>query len=255
MTPPDKTRMSSDTRLLRHYPSPWPDTPDLLVCFPHAGAGVSAFAGWPQKLAHVASVALIQLPGRENRLSEPLTQSLHDLSGQIAVELVRSNARRLFLFGHSMGARVAWSVASRLWNDHGVTPVVILSAGSPHTSDTLTDTSSSALHAWFDRMGEHFPAELENTELLALFQNTLAADLAWLRAFPFAPAVALPVDLHCFHGACDGLVTRELMMLWRHYTSAAFTMTEMPGGHLYQMSAQTELLASMQKLIKDQTHA
>lgn len=255
MTRNDKGRMFSDTRLLRHYPSQWPDTPDLLVCFPHAGAGVSTFAGWPQKLAHVASVVLVQLPGREDRLSEPLTQSLHDVSRQIASKLARSNARRLFLFGHSMGARVAWFVASRLWSDHRVAPVVILSAGSPHTSGALTNTSSSALHAWFDRMGEKFPAALENPELLSLFRITLAADLAWMRAFPFVPAVALPLDLHCFHGACDGLVTREPMTLWRRYTSAAFTMTEMPGGHMYHVSAQAKLLASIQNLIMGHGHA
>ncbi|KVE53021.1 hypothetical protein WI98_11645 [Burkholderia vietnamiensis] len=44
-------------------------------------------------------------------MSEPSSQSFHDVPEQIAVGLAQSSARRLFLFARSMGAPVAQLVA------------------------------------------------------------------------------------------------------------------------------------------------
>src|SRR4051794_34726781 len=47
-----------------------------LFCFPHAGAGASAYRLWPNGLPTDLEVCAIQLPGRESRLREASLDSI-----------------------------------------------------------------------------------------------------------------------------------------------------------------------------------
>ncbi|RJG06517.1 thioesterase [Noviherbaspirillum cavernae] len=240
--------MFRDTRLLRLHASP---QPDLLVCFPHAGTGASAFRPWTAKLKLSASVALVQLPGREDRMHEAFSQTLAEVSVQIADELAAVRAGTLFLFGHSMGASIAWAVAAQLWRRHGLRPIVILSAQSPDVPLRDLGRRPGDLREWFALLGEDFPKALENPELLEIFQRTLSADCAWMeRELAEPPAGRLPIDLHCVYATQDGLATREAVARWRDHTSASFSITPMRGGHMYFLKESEELLAFVHHLIE-----
>lgn len=244
--------MVHDTRLLRLHASP---QPDLLVCIPHAGAGVSAFLGWPRRLNHLLSLALVQLPGREDRMHEVLSQTLPEISTRIADELARINAGTRFIFGHSMGASIAWAVAGQLWRRHGIKPIVILSAQSPSISLREPNANPANLREWFRVLGEDFPQALENTELLELFQKTFSADCAWMHRELMAPPDGrLPVDLHGIYAMQDGLISREKVAQWQNYTSADFTITSMQGGHLYFQHDPDALLTYISHLIEVYRH-
>lgn len=243
--------MFRDTRLIRLHAS---SLPDLLVCFPHAGAGVSAFMNWPRKFCELLSVALIQLPGREDRMQETFSQTLSEASIQIAEELASENIRTVFLFGHSMGASIAWAVAGQLWRSWGIRPVVILSAQSPHILLRDPNQGHDGMREWFKLLGDGFPLALENDELLDIFQSTFFADLAWMKRELAVPQVGkLPIDLHCVHALRDGLVSREGAAQWQRYTSARFSMIPMQGGHLYFLNDSEELLNFIYRLIEDYT--
>lgn len=244
--------MVHDTRLLRLHAS---SRTDLLVCIPHAGAGVSAFLNWPRRLSHLASVALVQLPGREDRTHEAFSQTLPEVATHIADELARVSAGTRFIFGHSMGASIAWAVAGQLWQRHGIKPIVILSAQAPSISLRESGVDPADLREWFRVLGEDFPKVLENAELLELFQRTFSADCAWMNRELIAPPVGrLPVDLHCVYAMQDGLVNKEKVAQWRNHTSASFTITPMQGGHLYFLNHPDELLTFISHLIEVYRH-
>ena len=54
-----------------------------LICLPYAGGGASTFVKWQAAFGSRLEVLPVQLPGRENRVAEPL---IHDF--QEAVEQV-----------------------------------------------------------------------------------------------------------------------------------------------------------------------
>ncbi len=54
-----------------------------LFCFPYAGGGASIFRGWPRELPSWIEVFGIQLPGRENRLKEPLFTHMASVMQQL----------------------------------------------------------------------------------------------------------------------------------------------------------------------------
>lgn len=85
-----------------------------LVCFPHAGAAASACHGFSASLTPRVEVLSVQYPGREDRYAEPMVDDVGLLADAVAAVLPPWCDRPLALFGHSMGAIVAFEVARRL---------------------------------------------------------------------------------------------------------------------------------------------
>ncbi|WP_213939395.1 alpha/beta fold hydrolase [Pseudomonas sp. dw_612] len=232
-------------------------TGTVLACIPHAGAGVSVFRDWPRLLGEQVTLALVQLPGREDRLQEVLTQSLASLVAQLAGELLTLAPRRLVIFGHSMGASLAWAVAGRLWDCHGVRATLVLSAQSPQPRRLGDLRPTADLRGWFARMGEPYPEALDYVEVRALFCQAFEHDLAWMdRELAQAPAGPYPFDVHGLYGRADGLVDREAMAQWATLTTGSFALSEIPGGHLYPVSAQQQLVDYLKPiLVNGKRHA
>ena len=85
-----------------------------LVCFPHAGGTANFFRGWSRALPWDVDLLALQYPGREERFGEPCLTSIDALAGPAADALQRYAHAPLVLFGHSLGAALAYEVAARL---------------------------------------------------------------------------------------------------------------------------------------------
>src|SRR4051794_20676020 len=115
--------------------SPWIrfDAPDAraalrLFCFPYAGAGASVYRGWKRRPPASIHVCPIQLPGREERIREPPFTNMDALCAALLPELAPYLDMPVALFGHSMGALIAYQAATRLRNQ-GCEPVHLLVSG------------------------------------------------------------------------------------------------------------------------------
>src|SRR6266849_6378940 len=92
-----------------------------LVCLPYAGGGASIYRSWPDGLPASIAVWPVELPGRETRFVEPVYTDLGTLASDLAEVLAPATRDLpLALFGHSMGALLAFEVARRLFRHHGV---------------------------------------------------------------------------------------------------------------------------------------
>src|SRR5215470_223095 len=91
-----------------------PDAALRFFCFPYAGGTAGSFYGWEADLPTDVELCPVQLPGRENRLSEaPLTRMV-DVVRKLGQVLPPLLDRPFAFFGHSMGARIAFEVARHL---------------------------------------------------------------------------------------------------------------------------------------------
>lgn len=236
-----------DRRLLRTHAS---GRRSLLVCFHHAGAGASTFNAWPKRLSSLADVVLVQLKGREDRLAEPLEESLPELSARIADELSATAHDDIVLLGHSMGAIIAWWVASRLWQCHGRKTRVVVSAQSPQSPALDRDWNPDTISAWFDLLGEPLPEALQRSELRDIVVATLAADMAWMRREFVMPLPGpLPLDIYGLCADDDRLVTWDMMGRWQQYTTGLFALARLPGGHLHIVSRPDPILDFVRSLL------
>ncbi len=209
-----------------------------LYCLPHAGGGASAYRPWAATLSEQIDLLAVQLPGREERFQERPLEGMEAVLDRLTDEMA-ANEIPAAIFGHSMGAIIAWELARRL-RALGLTwPVHLFVSGcrAPHTRDPYL----ARLHRQDDqtvlaelRRLNGTPADiLGNDELMTIMLPTLRADLALLGEHTADPADAVDVPLTAFGGRFDPSVAPEHLVAWSLYTTSRFDSQLLPGDHFY----------------------
>ena len=101
---------------------PGADGAPRLVCFPHAGGSATFYFPLSRALAPSMEVLAVQYPGRQDRRAEPCIDSIDGLADEIVDALRPLTDRPMALFGHSMGAVLAYETA-RSWEALGHAPL------------------------------------------------------------------------------------------------------------------------------------
>ncbi|MEU4680992.1 thioesterase domain-containing protein [Micromonospora sp. NPDC023737] len=222
--------------------------PVQLFCLPYAGAGASAFRRWQAGLGPGVEVLPVQLPGRENRITEDPRFQVGDVARAIAERATGPYA----VYGHSMGGRLGFEVVRELSRDGRPLPIRLYVGGAraPHvTAPSLFDGLSGVDDDELLRrlgQGGGLPAEvLEHPELVELLLPLLRADFGRVDSYRYEPGDPLPVPIVAYTGRHDRAVTREHSEAWGRHSAAGFTLHEIAGGHFFLHDALDELLAAI----------
>lgn len=227
--------MAASSRWLS-FPGRRPTADTRLFCLPFAGAGASAFREWPAAFGDDVEIVAVQLPGREQRIRE------RPVIDPVAVAEVVAGAadRPHAIFGHSMGARVAFEVVRELLRAGGPLPLALYPSGinPPHLPTAgpfagLSKVSDEELMAGVAEGGGVPDAVLAVPELLSLFLPVLRADLAWVDDYEYTEGAPLPVPVVAFAGESDPVAPPSRMDGWHGHTEAGFTLHTLPGGHFF----------------------
>lgn len=208
-----------------------------LVCFAHAGGGDSSYRAWPVALRPAIEVWTASLPGRAWGTPEPFADSWAPLVDRLADSLDPSAGDPpLALFGHSLGALVAFEVARTLERRHGQGPVHLFVSGSkapprraggqprPARDDQLIEAMDEAYGG--------VPAEVRaEPELLKRFVGILRADLELLEAHRWEAGEPLACPITAIAGASDVHALPADVEHWADLTRGGFEAVTVPGGH------------------------
>ncbi|MGH3156785.1 MAG: thioesterase II family protein [Streptosporangiaceae bacterium] len=231
---------------------PWPDR--QLWCFGHAGAGAAEFRTWPVLLGPDVLVCAVRLPGRERRLTDPLSPAIGEVAEQISAEIGGLVSPRSVFYGQCLGAFLAFEVAVRLEN-RGQTPpghLFLASQVAPHcTADETTARDISDDYAMFREtladLGGLPPGVLENDELWALLEPTLRADFLLLEDYAKGSFTRLPVTagITAVIGADDN-TPRAQLEAWAAYSTISFDLVVIEnGGHFLTRTSEREVTTLM----------
>ncbi|MFI0861629.1 thioesterase II family protein [Streptomyces smyrnaeus] len=228
-----------------------------LFCFHHAGAGALTFARWRRGFDPAVCVLPIRLPGRETRLREPRITDGRLLLDELDAQLGPLLEQPYALYGHSLGALVAYRFAQRVRRVGRPAPVLVgLGAcPPPHLPTPLTDQCEmpdAALLAALDRYGTLPGYLFERPHWLRTLLSTMRDDLrlaASLRAVGGAAEAEqdAPLDcpVHAFAGTRDEAAPPAAVAEWRRWASGPFALHRVPGGHFFvRDTALLELLAA-----------
>lgn len=220
-----------------------------LFAFPFAGGSAAAYRTWAGKLPGVEVVAVC-LPGRERRIEEAAFDSLPALMGQLVPQIAPLLDRPFALFGHSMGALLAFELARRLDKAHLPQPEQLF-VSAFHVPEMLPQRQRLAHlpdQEFLERLTRYggIPAAvLETPELLRLLVPTMRADFGLLETFDYRAGPLLACDIAAFYGTSDHAAPCADMKGWGRHTSGGFTLSGFEGGHFFLKSAEDALLASI----------
>jgi medium-chain acyl-[acyl-carrier-protein] hydrolase len=221
-----------------------------LLCFAHAGAGASMFRTWPEFLPEGVELACPSLPGRDARAAQlPLADM------QALVDLVADDVRPVLdapycLFGHSLGAFVAFELAHTLAR-RGLPPPRHLFVAAqraprlPHPQPPIYALPEAAFLEGVRLRHDALPAALLADEAMRSFlARLLRADFTLVEAYRCGVDAPLSCGITVFGGREDTAVASALLPAWRDETTGACEIVLLHGGHFFFRSHPGEFFAA-----------
>ena len=213
--------------------------------FPHSGGSVLEYLKWSPLLPDTALHG-VQPPGRGARLREPALTRMTDLVKAI-VDAVEFESPYLF-FGHSLGALVAYEVATALREANSDLPFCLLASACrpPHLAPigTLENqlTDDELLEVVASQYASIPPEMQRSSRFRRIFLPCLRADFAVAESYVYVERAPLACPIIALGGSEDH-VSREELAEWENYTSEQLEVRQVPGGHFYLREQQDTLIA------------
>ncbi|KUN76073.1 thioesterase II family protein [Streptomyces griseoruber] len=251
------TPISTSSEWLRGYDERL-DARVRMVCFPHAGGSAAFYRPWHRGLPPLVELHAVQYPGRGERRTAPLVDDVRTMAGLIVDDLAPLLDRPLALFGHSMGAFIAYE-AARLLEGRGTPPVHLFVSGqiAPWTPDDvrsgtvrghpradigIADADDEEMVRHLERLGGTEVELLADPEMREIFLPYIRNDFRMLQSYRPAVGPPLTTAITALTGADDPVATPALAARWRDLTTADFALEVFPGGHFFLLPEQEAVL-------------
>lgn len=197
------------------------------------------FYAWSIEFPTDIQTCPVHLPGRENRLADPPFTRIGPLVQELARVLAAQTATPFALFGHSMGALIAFELARELRRRDGPSPVCLFVSGAraPQVEDPSPPLHGLPESTFVERVLSRYngipPIVLRDPELMRLFLPVLRADLELVESYAYRQEEALECPISAFGGAEDPEVCYDDLSAWREQTRDSFKVRMMPGDHFF----------------------
>lgn len=192
---------------------------------------------WRQWLPAWIRIESLELPGRGARIAEPPVEVFDALVARLCDELAPKLPGNYALFGHSMGALLAYGVANGLWARKAALPAALLisacAAPTQREHERFANKDDdAALIAELRKQGGTPDEVFANPELLRMTLAVLGADYRVCESFRYRARPPLPFHIHVFGGRGDVFQPSRLAA-WRNESALGSTLDWFVGGHFF----------------------
>jgi pyochelin biosynthesis protein PchC len=223
---------------------PRPEAQTVLVAFPHAGGSATFFRAWGALLPPDVELVAVQYPGRLDRLREPCIDDVHQLAEAILKALDGRLDRDIALFGHSLGALVAFETALRM-EDQGL-DIRTLFLSSPPARDAQArrrpHLSDESLLDELRRLGATPADVIDDPRACETILVGLRGDYRAAAHYVPDPDRRLRCPVEALIGDDDPDVSPVATKAWAAATAGAWALHEFAGDHFYLVPQRTALL-------------
>lgn len=232
-------------------PLPRPCARLQLLCFPCAGGGPSVFHRWAEELPAGVELLAARLPGRHTRIGERPYDNWDELLDWL-VRVVRAAVDRPFvLFGHSLGAMMAYELTRRLGAGADVLPHRLLLAGCrapdvPLLLPAIHQLPDEEFSRNLPLVASTPPEVLADRRMRRFVQPLMRADLTLAETWPPVAPTLVHIPATTFAGRDDPIAPPWSMRRWFRFVGP-FSSYVLGGTHFFVRSgadAFLELLAA-----------
>jgi surfactin synthase thioesterase subunit len=202
-------------------------------------------------------VSTFELPGRGRRIGAPLLDACDPMVDDLLLQ-VRPLLREPYaLFGHSMGALLAYLVAQRVRREGLPLPSSLIVSGGPAPSRITSRGWHLLPRPEFLRvlsgLGGCPPAILAEPELMDLYEPVLRADFTAMATYCHKPAEPFGFPITSLVGTEDH-VSEDEARDWQQETAQRLRLHRFPGDHffIFRHWPQIRQIVSMHARILDQ---
>jgi surfactin synthase thioesterase subunit len=216
------------------------DSPRIF-CFPHAGGSPRAFLDWQDGLGQDAEIVGVCRPGREHRAGEaaPSIGELIEGAAAAIAEISGRDGRPCDLFGHSLGALLAFEVGRRL-GVFGSAARHLVASGCSAPSllpservKRIATLSGAEFAREIGFFGGLAPEVIADPELRDLLLPGLIADFRMAVGYRYRPGPRLAVPATLVIGRDDPHVGAEQIAPWDREFTWPPDRVWLDGGHFY----------------------
>jgi surfactin synthase thioesterase subunit len=241
----------------RSVESPWAAR---IFCFPHAGGGTRTFLDWQTGLGTDAQILAVCRPGREHRARErsPSIEEFID-GAAAAIRAVSDDGRPIYLFGHSLGALVAFEVARQLADLPALRHLIASGCSAPSLLPSqrvrkIAELEGQAFAEAIGFFGGLPPEVIADAELRDLLLPGLTADFRMAVGYNYQPAAPLSVNVSLINGKQDPHVGTAQLEAWRNEVREAPAYHWADGGHFYFEQHPTAVIDLLRTLVRADQH-
>lgn len=209
-----------------------------LIFLPHAGGYADLFAKFKPCLHPDISQALIEYPGHGRRYREPLCRSLDALRDFVFKDIQSHIQGDYAFFGHSMGGRIAYLLAHKIWESGLRLPKSIIMSASPvmtarHRPPDEVDFRTVSGPANSGSSAASNTKELET--LREMFYPIFRADLEAIHSYVHSPKRPLPIPFKVLYSLEDEFdeFTEEDYLQWEKETTGEIESLRFSGNHFF----------------------
>ncbi|MFE0605846.1 thioesterase II family protein [Streptomyces sp. NPDC058892] len=219
----------------------------------HAGGSHTLYRHWPAGLPDTWDVRLLDAPGHGFLLELPQIAEAGRLADFLLDSIEPDLTGPYALFGHSMGALVAYEITRRAVDRSLPQPVWIgVSARSApqlaQPRNPYHDLPDAELRIRLKQLGGTPDEVFDDPELWALFNPVIRADLGLVENWhPASDAGPLPVALSAFAGAEDHASSPQRMAGWAEHSEHFLGLRIFDGGHFYFQDDPRPLLRQIER--------
>ena len=229
------------------------DAPIRLICFHSMGVGASLFTKFLLAPPDDCDILAVQTPGRENRMTEPVAESVDQLVDQIVPQLLPLFDRPVVIWGHSFGGIVAGEVIRRLRDRHHREPVHFLVTGTmaPHLIHVWQNRTVILKSVAADNSPEYLMSLsrfVDDPEFIKSILPNFRRDWPLLKNYRFQPLLRLNCPITAFAARQDEVVYADEVREWAQHTDGGFELIEVDGDHWFLNRNRELITAAIREL-------
>lgn len=222
-----------------------------LFCFPQSGGSAASFNSWRPLLPDWIELIKVQIPGRAGENDVSRYYSAEALVPDLLAQFSQPWDKPIALYGHSMGALLAFEVANFLETTakHELLGLFVSGRRAPHIRipehERLYALDETALVQRLVESAGDTAQLLTHKKWADYYLPSIRADLSVSDQYVCKPNMRITAPVYAFLGDTDSLIPKKSWAPWSDIALGEYERFIYPGNHFFAKAGQKKLISTI----------